>query len=65
MAGATREVLTVKPGETVRVRLVNAATLVYLTICFGGHNVTVVAADSMPIQPQTFYQCVDVNSGQR
>jgi len=38
---------------------------VYMTVCFEKHNVTVVAADAMPITPQTFSQCVDVNAGQR
>jgi hypothetical protein len=36
-----------------------------MTVCFEKHNVTVVAADAMPITPQTFSQCVDVNAGQR
>jgi L-ascorbate oxidase len=47
------------------VRLINAATLVYMTVCFEKHTVTVVALDAAPVEPKEFYECVDVNSGQR
>jgi FtsP/CotA-like multicopper oxidase with cupredoxin domain len=60
-----RPEITVKPGSTTRVRLVNAATLVYMTVCFEKHNVTVVALDAAPVEPKTFSECVDVNTGQR
>lgn len=46
-------------------RIINAATLVYMTVCFEAHHVTVVAMDAIPVQPKTFFECVDVNSGQR
>jgi hypothetical protein len=39
--------------------------LVYLTVCFERHHVTVVALDAAPVTPKTFYECVDVNTGQR
>lgn len=38
---------------------------VYMTVCFEKHNVQVVALDAAPVAPKTFYQCVDINSGQR
>jgi L-ascorbate oxidase len=57
--------ITVKPGSTTRVRLVNAATLVYMTVCFEKHSATVVAMDAAPVEPKTFSECVDVNTGQR
>lgn len=60
-----RPQITVKPGSTTRVRLVNAATLVYMTVCFEKHSVTVVALDAAPVEPKTFSECVDINSGQR
>lgn len=55
----------VQPGKTSRVRLVNAATLVYMTVCFEKHNITVIALDAAPVEPKSFYECVDVNTGQR
>lgn len=64
-ATCPREEFVVEPGSTNRFRLINGASLVYLTVCFEGHNVTVVAADARPVTPVTFFECVDVNSGQR
>ncbi|PNW88481.1 hypothetical protein CHLRE_01g031500v5 [Chlamydomonas reinhardtii] len=62
--GCTHTQVTVQPGKTYRLRLVNAALLVYMTVCFEGHNVTLIAADAVPVAPVST-QCVDVNSGQR
>jgi FtsP/CotA-like multicopper oxidase with cupredoxin domain len=45
--------------------LLSTPPQIYTTICFMGHNVTVVEADARPIAPATFRECVDVNSGQR
>lgn len=124
-ASGKREVVSIKKGETMRLRLINGATLVrrqdsspseccrnppacaallaamrasggfpvptrvptgrqgrhtkshnglaaagvcsqvYMTVCFQNHTATVVAADAMPVAPQSFYECVDVNAGQR
>jgi hypothetical protein len=61
----SHEVITVKPGATTLLRLINAATLVYMTVCVGGHSVTLVALDGNPVAPRTFSECVDINSGQR
>ncbi len=38
---------------------------VYMTVCVEGHNLTLVAADGLPLTPRVFKECVDVNSGQR
>lgn len=63
--GCTHANVTVDAGKTYRLRLIGASTLVYLTVCFEGHNVTLVAADASPIDPISFGPCVDLNSGQR
>jgi L-ascorbate oxidase len=60
-----REVLTVEPNSLNRIRIINAGTLVYTTVCFEKHDVTVVALDAAPVEPKTFKECVDVNTGQR
>lgn len=44
--------------------MINAGSLAYLSVCFSGHNVTVVAADAYPVSPFTA-SCVDINLGQR
>eukprot|EP00877_Chromochloris_zofingiensis_P002265 jgi/Chrzof1/12039/Cz06g19030.t1 len=59
------EEVVVQPNTTYLMRIINAATLVYMTVCFEAHHVTVVAMDAIPVQPKTFFECVDVNSGQR
>ncbi len=63
-AGCRHEVITVKPNSTYLVRLINAGSLTYQTICFEGHNVTIVAADATPTEQLTV-PCVDINLGQR
>eukprot|EP00878_Enallax_costatus_P033800 GHUV01037365.1.p1 GENE.GHUV01037365.1~~GHUV01037365.1.p1 ORF type:complete len:432 (+),score=88.08 GHUV01037365.1:181-1476(+) len=60
-----REMLTVVPGSLNRIRLINAGALVYMTVCFEKHDVTVVALDAAPVEPKTYRECVDVNTGQR
>jgi hypothetical protein len=61
----SHEVISVKPSATTLLRLINAATLVYMTVCVGGHSVTLVALDGNPVAPRRFRECVDINSGQR
>lgn len=51
-------------GKTYRIRMINAGSLAYLTVCFADHNVTIVAADAYPTNPLTV-PCVDINLGQR
>ncbi|KAL3136665.1 hypothetical protein ABBQ38_005906 [Trebouxia sp. C0009 RCD-2024] len=63
--GCTHENISVVPGQTYRFRIINGGSLLYQTVCFEGHNVTVIAADATPTEPISFGPCVDVNSGQR
>jgi FtsP/CotA-like multicopper oxidase with cupredoxin domain len=60
-----RYTVTAKPGKTQRLRLINAGTLVYMTVCIQAHTLTVVALDAAPVEPQDFFECVDINTGQR
>ncbi len=62
--GCTHSSFVVEAGKTYRLRLVNAGALVYMSVCFEGHSVQVVALDGIPIEPIAT-QCVDINSGQR
>jgi len=64
VAGCKHFTTTVKPGETRLYRLINAGTLMYQTVCFEQHAVTIVAADAYPTQ-HVHTECVDVNAGQR
>jgi L-ascorbate oxidase len=63
-SGCTHESLVVEPGKTYRLRLISSTVLVYTSVCFEGHNVTVIASDATPTDPLNM-TCVDVNSGQR
>jgi FtsP/CotA-like multicopper oxidase with cupredoxin domain len=63
-AGCARYNMTVEAGKTYRVRMINAGSLAFLSVCFAGHNVSVVAADAYPIDPLQA-ACVDINLGQR
>ncbi|KAK9907756.1 hypothetical protein WJX75_009340 [Coccomyxa subellipsoidea] len=62
--GCKRENVTVEAGKTYRIRMINAGSLAYLSVCFADHNVTIVAADAYPTNPLTVL-CVDINLGQR
>ena len=62
--GCTHETMIVQTNTTTRIRLISGAELVYMTVCFEGHNVSVVAADAVPIDPFPS-SCVDINAGQR
>lgn len=63
----TRFVWEVESNTTYLIRLIGAGSLVYQTICFEGHNITVVASDARPVDPFTppSGSCVDINLGQR
>ena len=63
-AGCSRYNMTVEAGKTYRIRMINAGSLVFYTVCFAGHNVTIIAADSFPVTPLPV-SCVDINLGQR
>ena len=51
-------------GKTYLLRIINAASLAYQSVCFEGHDLTIVAADAYPVQPVNV-TCLDINSGQR
>ena len=63
-AGCTHEVISVEKGKTYLMRLISSADLVYTTVCFEGHNVTVIATDAFPVAPFVT-SCVDLNVAQR
>lgn len=49
--GKLREVVHVVPGETYKLRLLNAGTMYAFRIQIDGFPMTIVAADSEPVQP--------------
>jgi L-ascorbate oxidase len=57
----------VEAGKTYVFRILNGGHLLYQTVCFEGHNVTLIAADAIPITPLAApsNNCIDINSGQR
>lgn len=44
--------LTGKPGQRVRIRVINAASDTIFSVALGGHRMTVTHADGHPVQPQ-------------
>ena len=50
--------------QTYLYRLIGTGSLTHQTICFEGHNVTIVAVDGTPVTPLPV-ACVDLNLGQR
>jgi L-ascorbate oxidase len=61
----THEQFEVEAGKTYLFRIINGGSLLYQTLCFEGHNVTIVAADAIPITPLEANRCIDINLGQR
>ena len=45
------EVLTAKPGQRVRLRIISAASDTIFTVALGGHLLTVTQTDGWPVQP--------------
>ncbi len=43
--------LTAKPGQKVRVRIINAAADTLFRVALGGHMLTVTHTDGYPVQP--------------
>lgn len=62
--GCTHEEYEVEAGKTYLFRVINIGGLTYQTVCFEGHNVTIVAADAVPVDP-IVAKCIDINIGQR
>ena len=49
---ATPSTLTAKPGQRVRMRIINAGTDTAFRVAFGGHRLTVTHSDGFPVQHQ-------------
>ncbi len=52
------EVYTAKPGQRIRLRVINAAADTIFTVALGGHRLTVTHTDGFPVQPvdvEAFY----------
>ncbi|EWT07750.1 copper oxidase [Intrasporangium chromatireducens Q5-1] len=45
------DVLRAKPGQKVRLRVINAASDTIFTVALGGHRMTVTHSDGFPVQP--------------
>lgn len=46
-----------QPGETVRLRLINASAMTFFDIRIPGLDMTVVAMDGQPVKPVRFHEC--------
>lgn len=65
-AGCGHEVFLVKPAQTYLFRLINGATMAFITICFEGHSVEILNVDTTPAEGIDFPNgCIDLGSGQR
>ncbi|KAG1675974.1 hypothetical protein FOA52_014218 [Chlamydomonas sp. UWO 241] len=62
--GCGHQQFRVKPGEDYRLRLINAASASYVTVCIEGHSLTIIDADGLPTEEVDF-DCIDLNNGQR
>ena len=52
------EVLSARPGQRVRLRIVNAASDTIFTVALGGHRMTITHSDGFPVEPvdvEAFY----------
>lgn len=58
------DVLRAKPGQRVRIRLINAAASSTYRIALGGHQLTVIASDGYPVDPVTV-DALRIASGER
>ena len=50
-APSERETIDAKPGQRVRIRLINAGSDTAYRVAVGGHRLTVTHADGFPVQP--------------
>jgi FtsP/CotA-like multicopper oxidase with cupredoxin domain len=48
---AAPDVLNGKPGQRVRLRIINAASDTIFTVALGGHRMTITHTDGWPVQP--------------
>ncbi len=49
---AAPDVLTAKPGQRIRLRIINAASDTIFTVALGGHLMTITHTDGHPVVPQ-------------
>ncbi len=56
--------IEVKPGETLRLRLINGSTTYAFRLQIDGHRLTVIASDGAPLQPVDVDNLV-INIGER
>ncbi|KAL3912025.1 MAG: hypothetical protein SGILL_007048, partial [Bacillariaceae sp.] len=56
--------VSVDPGKTYRLRIINSASLVMMNIAFQDHNFTIVELDGTPVTPVSV-QSYDLAPGQR
>ncbi len=47
------DILTARPGERVRLRIINASADTIFTVALGGHDLTVTHTDGYPVEPVT------------
>lgn len=52
-APADPDVLRAKPGQRVRMRVINAGSDTIFAVAMGGHQMTVTATDGWPVEPVT------------
>lgn len=52
-AAADPDLLVAKPGDRIRLRIINAAADTIFTVAVGGHRLTVTHADGYPVTPAT------------
>ena len=45
------EVLTARPGQRVRLRIISAASDTIFTVAIGGHRMTITHSDGFPVEP--------------
>ena len=50
-APTERDTITAKPGQRVRLRLINAGSDTAYRVAVGGHRLTVTHADGFPVEP--------------
>lgn len=63
--GCARTNFTVTPGKTYKWRIINVGALMDLNVCVEGHNLTIVAADGVPVDPFPVGSCLTISLGQR
>lgn len=50
--GSAPDILNAKPGQRVRLRVINAAADTIFTVALGSHRLTLTHTDGFPVQPQ-------------